>query len=136
MLQRIQSVWLFLASIFGLSGIKWPSYVGDISSTPGTDTLEATDNMPLLIATIAMAVISLVAIFLFKNRSTQIKMVFTALALQLLVFFLYYREMQQYVFGKLTLTSILQFGVVVLLALAIMGISKDNRIIRESNRLR
>lgn len=136
MLQRIQSIWLFLASIAGFAGIKFPFFSGTDAQGIPSSTLEATDNLALLIPTIVVGVITLLAIFLYNNRSTQIKLAIAALLIECFVIYKYYAESQKYIGGNFTLTSILEPLVILFIILAIIGIRKDDKIIKESNRLR
>ena len=136
MIQRIQSVWLFLASVSGLAGLKLPFYIGTDANGIPSSTLEATDGLNLTIPTIVVGVITLLTIFLFRNRSTQLKLSIAALFTQLLLLFFYFRDANAYTGGNFALTAALQFFVVIFIILAIMGINKDSKIIRDSNRLR
>lgn len=136
MLQRIQSVWLFLAGACGLSGIKLPFYSGTDPNGIPSSTLEATDQTALLIPTIVLAALAWITIFLFRNRSLQLKLAIGAMFIQLLVIFLYVKGSMDYLGGTYALTSVLQLFALVFLGLAIGGIKKDEKIIRDSNRLR
>lgn len=136
MIQRIQSVWLLLAAATEFAGLKLPFYSGTDPQGIPSSTLEATDKMSLLVPTIAIAVVALVSVFLFRNRSTQFKLTIAAIVLQLGLIFLYYQESTKYLQGTFALTSILQVAVVIFLTLAALGIRKDENIIRDSNRLR
>ncbi|MFZ1529685.1 MAG: DUF4293 family protein [Ferruginibacter sp.] len=136
MLQRIQSIWLLLASALAFATLQFPFYMGtDPTGIPGS-TLEAKDTMALLLPTIAIGVMTLLTIFLFKNRGLQVKFIAGALILECFLLFLYYRETQSYTGGQFVLTSILHFFILLFLFLAIRGVRKDEKIIKESNRIR
>lgn len=136
MIQRIQSIWLLLASIAAFAGITFPFYAGTDAQGIPSSTLDATDSLPLLINTIIVGIISLLAIFLYKNRKLQINLCLIAILAQITLIYFYYAETKRYMGGTFALTSILEPLVVVLLILAILGIRKDDKIIKESNRLR
>lgn len=136
MIQRIQSVYLFLAGLCGLAGIKLPFFIGTDPKGIPSSTLEASDGMELLAATIVVAALAFVTIFLFRNRSLQLKLAIGALFVQLLLIFFYLRDANAYLSGTYALTCILQALVVMFIVLAIIGINRDNKIIRDSNRLR
>jgi len=68
MLQRIQSIWLLLASICSFATLKFPFYMGTDKTGVPSSTLEATDNFLLIIFTVAIGVTALLSIFLYKNR--------------------------------------------------------------------
>ena len=136
MIQRIQSLWLFLAGACGLAGLKLPFYSGTDPNGIPSSTLEATDYTQLLVPTIVLGALAFITIFLFRNRSLQLKLAIGALFIQLLVIFLYVKGSLEYLSGTFALTRVLQVFALVFLILAIAGIRKDEKIIRDSNRLR
>ena len=130
MLQRIQSIWLLLASICSFATLKFPFYMGTDKTGVPSSTLEATDNFLLIIFTVAIGVTALLSIFLYKNRAMQIKF------MECVLIILYYNYSVQYAEGHFVLTSIFHLFILLFLFLAIRGIIRDNKIVRESNRLR
>lgn len=101
-----------------------------------SSTLEATDNFLLIIFTVAIGVTALLSIFLYKNRAMQIKFIAGSMILECVLIILYYNYSVQYVEGHFVLTSIFHLFILLFLFLAIRGIIRDNKIVRESNRLR
>ena len=136
MIQRIQSVWLFLAGLCGLAGLKLPFYSGTDPNGIPSSTLEATDQPQLLFPTVIVGILAFITIFLFRNRSLQLKLALAALFIQLLVIFFYIQGAMSYIGGTFALTCVLQAFAILFLLLAIGGIRKDEKIIRNSNRLR
>jgi hypothetical protein len=139
MIQRIQTLWLLLAAIFAFLGFKFSFYSGAIVETGSPETyakVTGITSIPLIIVTTAVGVLALIAIFLYKNRSLQLKLSIGGVALQAVLLFLYYSEISQFVRGTFSLTSILQALVPIFFLLAAKGISNDEKIIKESNRLR
>ena len=136
MLQRIQSVWLFLAAVASFASLKLPYYSGTNKlGVPGYN-LEGTENFPIMLLTIAVGVLALITIFLYSNRKLQLRLCILGILLEALLIFLYYNEIKHYMGGTYSLTALLQGLVVLFFFLAARGISNDNKIIRESNRLR
>jgi hypothetical protein len=136
MLQRIQSVWLFLAAVAAFASLKLPYYSGTNKlGVPGYN-LEGTENFPIMLLTIAVGVLALITIFLYSNRKLQLRLCILGILLEALLIFLYYNEIKHYMGGTYSLTALLQGLVVLFFFLAARGISNDNKIIRESNRLR
>jgi hypothetical protein len=139
MIQRIQTLWLLLAAIFAFLGFKFSFYSGAIVETGSPETyakVTGITSIPLIIVTTAVGVLALIAIFLYKNRSLQLKLSIGGVALQAVLLFLYYSEISQFVRGTFSLTAILQALVPIFFLLAAKGISNDEKIIKESNRLR
>jgi hypothetical protein len=94
------------------------------------------ENFMLILPTIAIGVIALINIFLYKNRTLQFRLCILAIVLELLLMFLYYREIATYLDGTISLTALLHVGVLIFLVLSARGIRYDDKIIKESSRLR
>jgi len=138
MIQRIQSVWLLLASACAFLSLKMPFYVGTNKDNVASYKLMGTENFYLMLLTIAIGVLALINIFLYKNRKLQIRLSVLGIMLELLLIFLYILEVRTFLAGSGTyaLTALLHSLVVFFFFFAIRGISKDAKVIRDSNRLR
>jgi hypothetical protein len=136
MIQRIQSIWLLLASACSFLSLKLPYYSGTNSEGIPSSRLTASDNIYIMILTIAVAVLSLITIFLYNNRSLQLRLCFLGLLMEGLIIFLYYREIKTFLDGTYALSALLQGCIVFFLFLAARGINNDRKIIKDSNRLR
>jgi hypothetical protein len=133
MLQRIQSVWLLFACICSFAGLKFSVYSG---ITDKYNEINGFSTVYTTIITIAIAVIAAITIFLYNNRNLQIRLIITGILLELLLAYLYYREILNFTQGTYSLTALLQVATLIFFILAIRGIRKDNKIIKESDRLR
>ena len=89
-----------------------------------------------MITTIVVGVLALINIFLFKKRTLQLRLCVLGIFLEALLIFLYYREVKTFTQGTYSLTAILHSIIVLAFVLAAMGINKDLKIIKGSNRLR
>ena len=137
MLQRIQSIWLLLAGVAALLTIKLPYYSGIQEPTlPYHELNGLTGGIVILLVTITIAVVAFVAIFLYKNRTTQLRLCVAAIVLEALLIFLYYRQITAYTQGTFALTSILHMCILLFFVLAARGINNDEKLIKDSNRLR
>jgi peptidoglycan/LPS O-acetylase OafA/YrhL len=136
MIQRIQTVWLLLAAAIVFFTIRLSFYVGTDSINLTPKTLNGTTNLFILILSSALGTCILVTIFLFRQRKLQIRLVWVCIVAECLIIYLYYRQISSFAEGELTIWSILHPVVLVLLVLAVRGIYKDARLIKESNRLR
>ena len=122
MIQRIQTLWLLLASICAFASVKLPFYFGSLEVPGPTVTITPYDHFMLLVFVIATALMGLVSIFLFSNRSLQIKMCIVGLVLSLANLMHYFLFMKNFKTGGLSLYSILSFLVPVFFILAIRSI--------------
>ncbi len=136
MIQRIQTLWLLLASICAFATIKLPFYYGSQEVPGPTVTITPIDHVVLLVFVIATALMALVSIFLFSNRSLQIKMCVVGLVLSLANLMHYFLFMKNFKTGGLSLYSILSFLVPVFFILAIRSIYKDQKLLKSLDRLR
>ncbi len=136
MIQRIQTLWLLLASICAFASVKLPFYFGSLEVPGPTITITPYDNFMLLVFVIATALMALVSIFLFSNRSLQIKMCIVGLVLSLANLMHYFLYMKNFKTGGLSLYSILSFLVPVFFILAIRSIYKDQKLLKSLDRLR
>jgi|JI10StandDraft_1071094.scaffolds.fasta_scaffold64016_2 hypothetical protein len=137
MLQRIQSIWLLLASACAIVSFKVPFYSGtNKEGIPSFKLVPDADHFVLMLLTIVVAVLSLVSIFLYRNRTTQLRIVLLTMFVQIGLLAFYIKETMSFITGTYALTSILQVLILVFLFLAIRGINHDNKLIRDSDRLR
>ncbi len=146
MIQRIQSIFLFLASLatFGLFGLPFASTPNpiNVSSIFGDSLYNLHDHIALLILFGLAGVLALIAIFLFKNRKLQLNLSRFALIANViglvLAIALYYNDS-----GTLGAVDpsdeaglYMPFIAVVFLGLALRFISKDEKLVKSMDRLR
>lgn len=139
MIQRIQTIWLLLASTAMVLTFKYPFYTGKkIVDTKEIDyTVNASSNTIGLILTIAFVAITAITIFLFKNRKLQLKLSLLAVLISLINFYLLYNSTTN-VKGVYSLTAVLPVFVIGFAISALRCIWQDEKKIKElnSNRLR
>ena len=135
MLQRVQTIWLLLATACGFATLKTSFFIGSISTEPASH-LTAMSNLLLMILTIVAATVALVTIFLYKNRALQLKLVLSTIGLNIPILALYFIEMNKYAVGGLALWAVIVIAVPVLLVMAAVGIYKDEKLVKSTDRLR
>jgi uncharacterized membrane protein len=135
MIQRIQTVWLLLAALCIFLTMQFSTYVGAHEDSV-IHLLKGTENSLIVIITSMVGVVSLISIFFFKNRKLQLRIVLIALFLEFILAFLYYKEIAKLVSGTFSIAALLHIGVVVFLLLALRGITSDDKLIKDSSRLR
>ena len=136
MIQRIQSIWLLIASVVTFLTLKLSFYSGTYLPDNLYHQLNGTQNLGLMVTTIALGVLTLINIFLFKNRVTQLWLCIVAILLDVLILFLYYQQTKDFSKGDYAITAVLHLIVIAALVLAARGINKDEKLIKDSNRLR
>ena len=137
MIQRIQTIWLLLAAVFVFLTLKFSTYVGTNKDLIPSTFLNGIATLPLIFATLAVGILTLITIFLYKNRKLQLRLTLLAVLLEVGLIFLYYKEIQTFVGkGTFSITAIFHAGVLLFLILGARGISSDNKLIKDSNRLR
>lgn len=136
MIQRIQSVWLLVASVVTFLTLKFSFYSGTYLPDNQYHQLNGTGNILLMITTIALGVLTLISIFLFKTRIIQLRLCIAAILLDLLLIFLYFRAIRDFTKGEYAITAAAHILIIIALILAASGINKDAKLIKDSNRLR
>lgn len=142
MIQRIQSVWLFLAALCAALTYKFPFYTGNkIKITNNVqvqtyETLVASSNFLLLIFTAALTIGCFIIIFLYKNRKQQMWLTAGAAGLGIINIILDFTELKKFVSGNMSITAILSFAIPIFLILAVNGIYKDEKLVKSLDRLR
>jgi vacuolar-type H+-ATPase subunit I/STV1 len=136
MIQRIQSVWLLLAAACTFLSFKFPFYSGTNLKGVASYELKATENFLLMATTVIIGVLAIFIIFLFKKRQLQLRLCVLGLVLEALLIFLYYRQVLTFTQGTYALFALLQSLVVILFFMAARAINKDEKLIKDSDRLR
>lgn len=139
MLQRIQSVWLFLTSLFSAVTFKFPFYTGDWlkDALPNFIVdLNAQTTIWLTILTVITGLLALVNIFLFKDRKLQLKLCYLGIFLSLVLLALYVLEMMNFEDGTIALWVVFYVAILISYIMASIGIRKDEKLIKSMDRLR
>ena len=136
MIQRIQSVWLLVASILSFLTLKVSFYSGTYLPDNQYHQLNGTDNILLMITTIALGVVTLLTIFLYKTRIIQLRLCIIGIVLDLLLIYLYFRAIQNYSQGTFSITAAAHLLILIALIFSARGINKDEKLIKDSDRLR
>ena len=142
MIQRKQSLWLLIAALLNAGVFYFGVYRYHIMEN-GVDTLKevrVNDHFPSLLIALVMAILPLITIFMFGNRKRQIAMSFVSiLAVCSFVTIALSRtrnlnalpSSESYWVG-----AVLPVAAVVFLFMAIIGIRKDEKLVRSVDRLR
>jgi len=143
MIQRFQSLYLLVAALlYAVMAFRPLATVAQ----PGTEelqTISAFDLMGVGIGAIVIAVLNLVAIFLYGNRKKQITVVRILLVISALFTALVFAGHYQYEQGleegavySYAFVTFLPAVALILQFLALVRIRKDERLVRSMDRLR
>ena len=136
MIQRVQTLWMFLAALLVFLTLQFSFYNGTLAADNTYHAVMATDNFLLLILTSALGTGIVIDIFLYKNRTVQSRIILLAIIMEFVIIFLYIKETNKYSTGSFTLWSAFHILILLFLILAARGVYKDSKLIRDSNRLR
>jgi hypothetical protein len=154
MIQRIQSIFLLIASIASGAGFLSPLSIGNFKNAPTTldmakdGVLNVFDNMGLMAITALVAGVSLITLFLFKNRALQMNLIKGLLGVSIvsliLIGWLIKSGLDAVSASEITddsltlnpLGLILPFVAIIFSVLAYRAIKKDENLVRSADRLR
>ncbi len=130
MIQRIQSVWLLLSSVATSLTLAIGSF--EIKEDPFFTYEHSVSLVIVMLATI----VSLGAIFLFRNRPLQQKITMLAVVANIALVAFLVMEFTKDKSATIEAGLFLPGAAIILLILAAAGIKKDEKLVRSSNRFR
>jgi len=139
MIQRLQTIWLLIAAVCAILTYDLAFYSGvKLSETNIKNFVElnAMADIIIMILTGIIALISLISIFLFKNRKLQLRLSIVAIIAAIANLVVYFAETTEFTDGNLLLTSVFTFVIPFFLIMAARGIYKDERLVKSMDRLR
>lgn len=145
MIQRIQTVWLFIAALVNSGLLFFDQYRADIVTDGQTirHSLKVTDHYPSLLIALVITILPLVIIFMYKQRSRQRTL--AALCIVFNIGFVantlmrvgnYMNQPVAPTNGSYWIGSVLPVISMIFLFLAIRGIGKDEKLVKSLDRLR
>lgn len=138
MIQRIQTLWLLLAAIFAAVTFRFPFFTGEtmVENLAATVDLNAQTTIWLTIITVLTGAVAFVNIFLFDNRKLQLKLCYLGIFLTVILLVMYFLAMTDFTKGSIALWCLFHFGILAFYILAARGIWKDEKLIKDMDRLR
>jgi len=133
MIQRIQSIWLLLASAAAFSVLRFPFYY---TPTPFALEINGSSQYSTLISLAFSACLSVITIFLYGKRMLQLKVVLVNFLLSILIGYFIYTIVIANPGGGFTLTSLALFIIPVFQILAMIKIYQDDKLVKSTDRLR
>jgi drug/metabolite transporter (DMT)-like permease len=137
MIQRIQTIWLLVASACAFLTMKFAFFVGANDLTNfGEFNATTNNNMILLILTSVLGTLCLFTVFVFKQRKLQLWLTILAIIIGCLNIYLYFVYKKDYPDSNLSLTSVFAFAIPIFLFFAARGIYRDQKLVKSMDRLR
>jgi peptidoglycan/LPS O-acetylase OafA/YrhL len=139
MIQRIQTIWLFLAALSAALTFQFAFYSGNVlgpTNLPVYEEMRASSNFLTLIFTAGLIVGCIILIFLYKNRKQQLWITAIAAGLSMVNIIIYFTGIKKYTNGNISLGAALAFLIPIFLLLAARGIWKDEKLVKSLDRLR
>lgn len=138
MIQRIQSIWLLLATMFNAVTFRFPFFSGDWSkdTVPIVIDLNALTTIWLTILTVLDGILAFITIFLFNNRKLQLKLCYLGVFLTMVLLTMYFINMGDFYSGNVAIWAVFYFAILGCYILAARGIWKDEKLIKSMDRLR
>jgi len=133
MIQRIQTIWLLLASAAAFSVLRFPFYY---TPTPFALEINGSAQYSTLISLAFSACLSFITIFLYGNRMLQLKVVIINFLLSVLVGYFVYKIVVANPGGGFTLPSLALFIIPILQIMAMVNIYKDEMKVKSADRIR
>jgi len=141
MIQRIQTLWLLIVAIAAFATYTLTLYVGKVADG-ALKVFQLADDFLLVIIIIALGLLAMICLFLFKNRKLQFKLSVFGIIFSIGFIFLEYIRVEGFKKTNLIQSGSYQIGallpilMVIFFFLAARGIYKDDRLIKSMNRLR
>ncbi len=135
MVQRLQTLWLLLASACAFLTFKFPFYNLSVAMPGHTNEFTAQSSIVLTILTSILGALCLFLVFMYKNRKLQLRLSFLALILSGIVTYLYFYYRDVSVSG-ISLFAVFTFLIPVFILMAIRGIYSDIKLIKSLDRIR
>lgn len=141
MIQRIQSIWLLIVALTAFATYTLKLYSGQLPDGTVRDFLLA-DNFLLVILIIALGVLAILCIFLFKNRKLQFRLSVLGVIFSIVFLFIEYLKVEEFketnkiLSGSYQIGALLPIIMIIFFILAARGIYKDEKLVKSLDRLR
>jgi predicted MFS family arabinose efflux permease len=138
MIQRQQTLWLILAAVASFLTFQFPFYTGTRLENNVTTLreLEGGSNFFLLVLTGISLLIGAIAIFLYKDRKTQLKLAIAGAVVAIIIVILYFVQIKNFIEGHFALTCLFAIAIPIGFIMAARGIWKDEKLVKSLDKLR
>ena len=141
MIQRIQSIWLLIVALAAFATYTLTLYTGRVADGTERKFLLA-DNFLLVMMIIALGVLAIIYIFLFKNRKLQFRLSVLGVICSAGFLFVEYLKVEEFkkanniLSGSYQMGALLPIVMIIFFILAARGIYRDEKLVKSLDRLR
>ena len=141
MIQRIQSIWLLIVALAAFATYTLTLYIGNLPDG-GTRPYALAESLLLVLIIIALGMLAIICIFLYKNRKLQFRLSIWGIIFSVAFLFLEYLKVEEFKKDNNILTGSYQIGallpvvMITFFVLAARGIYKDDKLVKSVDRLR
>ena len=138
MIQRQQSLWLLLSTLGAFLSYKLPFFSGAqqlVNNSGKAVFLNAGSTFFLMVLTGASILLSVITLFLYKDRKLQLRLCLAGIGLAILILVLYFVEMKKLT-GSISLWAIFVFAIPIGFIMAARGIHHDEKLVKSLDKLR
>ena len=141
MIQRIQTLWLFLVAVTAFATYTLTLYTAILPNNT-KQPYDVANHFLLAAYIVALGILALICIFLFRNRKLQFKLTVFGIIFSIGFLFLEYFMVEQFKTdqhvqtGRYQLGALLPILMVFFYFFAARGIYRDERLIKSMDRLR
>jgi hypothetical protein len=138
MIQRQQSLWLLLSIMSGFLSYGLPFYSGTRIAMEKeiAANLNAGTTFPLMALTGIAIILGVIALFMYKNRKSQLKLCIFGAVISAFLIILYFLEKKQFKSGSVSISAIFAFAMVIGFIMAARGVWKDEKLVKSLDKLR
>jgi len=134
-------LWLLIVAIAAFATYTLTLYIGKIADN-SAKVFQLADDFLLVIIIIALGILAIICLFLFKNRKLQFKLSVFGVIFSIGFLFLEYTRVESFKKDNLIQSGSYQVGallplvMVIFFFMAARGIYKDERLVKSMDRLR
>jgi tellurite resistance protein TehA-like permease len=134
-------LWLLIVAIAAFATYTLTLYIGKIADN-SAKVFQLADDFFLVIIIIALGILAIICLFLFKNRKLQFKLSVFGVIFSIGFLFLEYTRVESFKKDNLIQSGSYQVGallplvMVIFFFMAARGIYKDERLVKSMDRLR
>lgn len=135
MIQRQQTLWLLFSTVSAIFTFQLPFYTGQLKDGKYSE-LDGGNNFFILVLTGLVVLLAAITIFMYKDRKVQFRLTLVGAAVSLAVLVIYFAQIKKFQSGSISLYCLFEFAMVIGFVMAARGIRKDEKTVKNLDKLR